>query len=68
VNRLVNQTAGGDEEALPYLATLLASGYDAQEATHQQDSSPPFWTLLHKFAFYGCPKCTDLIVKVRRNG
>ena len=34
-----------------------------REATHRQDSSAPYWTLLQKFAFYGCPKCCDFIVK-----
>jgi hypothetical protein len=63
VNRLVNQTAGGDDEALPYLKTLLASEY-ADEALHQQDNASPYWTLLHKFAFYGCPKCADIVIKV----
>lgn len=64
MNRLINQAVGGDDEALPYLKTLLASEY-ADEALHQQDNAKPYWTLLHKFAFYGCPKCADIVIKVK---
>ena len=54
VNRIVNSPGKGDEEALPYLKALCSEdAASLYEATHTQDTAPPFWTLLHKFAFYG---------------
>jgi len=36
--------ASGDSEALPYLKQLVASE-NREEATHHQDTAPPFWTV-----------------------
>jgi hypothetical protein len=62
VNRIINRPVNGDEEALIYLK-MLVEGEDAYEATHSRDVCAPSWTLMHKLAFYGCPKCVSYLVK-----
>lgn len=61
INLIVTRPTNGDDEAYSYLVKLVDE--DPYEATHGADTAPPHWTLLHKFAFFGCPRCADYLVQ-----